>query len=106
MPMMRIIEMGGRCNWGSAHNLAEDCEKLSKFFDGIAELRNSRQELVKFNNQKEFEKNKKALLAKTDEAIKGLNMKTSNSTSIGGVCCIWGDFADRLKTILENFRRT
>ncbi|WNE40199.1 MAG: hypothetical protein GBAus27B_000266 [Mycoplasmataceae bacterium] len=95
---------GGRCNWGGAHNLKEDCEKLSKFFDGIAELRNTRQELVKFINQKEFEQNKKALLTKTDNAIKGLNMKTSNTTSIGGVCCIWSDFKSHFDTQITNFR--
>ena len=53
---------GGRCNWGAAHNLKEDCETLAEFFAGITELRNARKELIRFNNQDEFERNKQALL--------------------------------------------
>ena len=96
---------GGRCNWGGAHNLKEDCETLGKFFTGITELRNARKELINFNNQQEFEKNKQSLLTKTAEAINGLNMKTSNSTSIAGVCIIWNDFVSVWKERLDEFRK-
>ena len=96
---------GGRCNYGAAHNLQEDCQRLAKFFTNIVELRNSRKELMSFNNQEEFEKNKQNLLSKTTNAINGLNMKTSNNTSIGGVCIIWADFADNFNSIVDNFRK-
>jgi len=96
---------GGRCNWGAAHNLVEDCERLAEFFGGITELRNCRRELTTFNNQEEFEKNKQALLGKVHEAINGLQMRTSNNSSIGGVCIIWESFADSLNSEIENFRK-
>ena len=96
---------GGRCNWGAAHNLVEDCERLAEFFGGITELRDCRKELVNFSNQEEFEKNKQGLLTKTTEAINGLNVKTGNNTSIGGVCIIWSDFAKNFDSILNDFRR-
>lgn len=94
---------GGRCNWGANHNLAEDCQTLASFFTGIAELRDARKELINFNNQQEFEKNKQNLLTKTNEALNGLNMKTSSSTSIGGVCIIWADFEKHFSSILNDF---
>ena len=96
---------GGRCNWGGTHNLAEDCERLAQFFTGITELKKSRQQLIQFNNQQEFDDNKRDLLTKTTEAINGLQMKTSNSTSIAGVCCIWSDFEEQFKSILDDFRK-
>jgi len=96
---------GGRCDYGGTHNLSEDCETLANFFTNIAELRNCRKELVNFNNQEEFEKNKQELLNKTTDAISGLNMKTSNSTSIAGVCIIWSDFEKHFSSIIDNFRK-
>ncbi|CAG8528527.1 2416_t:CDS:2 [Ambispora gerdemannii] len=90
---------------GGAHNLVEDCESLAQFFTGIAELKNARQELTKFTNQQEFEKNKQVLLTKANEAISGLQMRTSNNSSIGGVCIIWADFAKNFNSILNDFRR-
>lgn len=96
---------GGRCNWGAAHNLAEDCQRLSEFFTGIVELRNSRQELIKFSNQQEFDSDKQKLLAKVDNALNGLQMRTSGNSSIAGVCIIWADFGDYFGKIIENFRK-
>jgi len=61
---------------------------LANFFANIAELRYCRKELLTFNNQEEFEKSKQSLLSKATDAINGLNMRTSDSTSIAGVCCI------------------
>jgi len=49
---------GGRCDWGGAHNLEEDCERLASFFTEIKELKNARNKLIKFDNQQEFERNK------------------------------------------------
>jgi len=95
---------GGRCNWGAAHNLVEDCEKLAEFFGGITELRNCRKELLTFNNQEEFNKSKQALLEKVNEAINNLQMRTSNNSSIGGVCIIWESFADHFNKIINDFR--
>jgi len=82
----------GRCEYGGAHNLKEDCERLANFFAKITELRNARKELLNFNNQTEFEKNKQELLNKTGHFINGLQMKTGTNTSVGGVCIIWDDF--------------
>jgi hypothetical protein len=61
---------------------------LAEFFTGITELRNCRKELINFSNQQEFDKNKQSLLTKTIEVINGLQMKTSSTTSIAGVCII------------------
>ncbi|CAI2198111.1 5015_t:CDS:2, partial [Funneliformis geosporum] len=69
---------GGRCDYGGAHNLKEDCQKLSELFANITELRNCRRELTTFNNQEEFEKNKRELLEKVNEAINNLQMRTSD----------------------------
>lgn len=96
---------GGRCNYGGAHNLREDCETLGKLFDGITELKNTRQELTKFDNQEEFEKSKQNLLNKTNQAINNLKMNTGGSTSVGGVCIIWDDFESYVNTIVDDFRR-
>jgi len=95
---------GGQCNWGANHNLQEDCQKLAQFFTGITELKNARSELLKFNNQQEFETNKQTLLTKTNNAINGLKMKTSNNSSIAGICIIWNDFAKELNEIIDIFR--
>ncbi|CAI2197840.1 9103_t:CDS:2, partial [Funneliformis geosporum] len=89
----------------AAHNLVEDCERLAEFFTGIREFRNARKELLAFNNQQEFDNNKQSLLTKITEAVNGLQMKTSNNSSIGGVCIIWNDFADSLNSEIENFRK-
>jgi len=52
---------GGRCDYGGAHNLQEDCERLATFFDKINELKNTRKGLLTFTNQQEFEKQKQDL---------------------------------------------
>ena len=96
---------GGRCNWGAAHNFQEDCEKLAEFFSSITELKNARKELLTFNNQDEFVNNKQSLLEKVNEAINGLQMKTSSNSSIAGVCIIWEDFSDKLSLIIGDFRK-
>jgi len=96
---------GGRCAYGGAHNLQEDCERLAKFFSGITELKNTRKDLLKFNNRTEFEKNQQNLLTKAKQAINGLQMKTGANTSVGGICIIWNDFSDLLGSIVEDFRR-
>jgi len=96
---------GGRCEYGAHHNLQEDCEKLASFFAEITELKNLQKELLTFNNQKEFETNKQKLLTKIDSYNNGLKMKTSNNTSIGGVCIIWNDFKEHFDTQLNNFRK-
>jgi len=96
---------GGQCNWGAFHNFKDDCQKLAQFFTGITELKNARNELLQFNNQQEFETTKQNLLTKTTEAINGLKLKTSNNTSIAGVCIIWNDFADQFKEIINDFNK-
>ncbi|CAG8575040.1 10838_t:CDS:2 [Ambispora leptoticha] len=69
---------GGRCEYGGAHNLQEDCQTLAKFFDDITELKNAKVKLTTFNNQAEFEKNKQNLLSKVNQALGGLQMKTDD----------------------------
>ena len=81
---------GGRCEWGGAHNLQEDCQTLGKLFDGITELKNTRQELTKFDNQQKFEKSKQNLFNKTSQAISNLKMNTGGSTpNIRGGVLYW-----------------
>ena len=63
---------GGRCEWGAAHNLKEDCKLLAKFFDKITELKNAKNKIIKFESQEEFEKNKQNLTRQCQEAINGL----------------------------------
>jgi hypothetical protein len=96
---------GGRCNYGAAHNLQEDCQRLASFFTEITELRNVRKELINFTNQEEFEKIKQDLIVKTERFLNGLNMKTGSSTSIGGVCIIWADFAEFFNSMINDFRK-
>jgi len=95
---------GGRCAYGGAHNLQEDCERLAKFFSGITELKNARKDLLKFDNRTEFEKNQQNLLTKAKQAINGLQMKTGANTSVGGICIIWNDFSSYLDSTIDNFR--
>ena len=96
---------GGRCEYGGAHNLQEDCQNLGKFFESITELKNARQKLTKFDNQNEFDKNKQDLLNKTNQSLSGLQMRTGANTSIGGICIIWDNFASYLNMIVDDFRR-
>jgi len=96
---------GGRCAYGGAHNLQEDCERLAKFFSEITELKNARKDLLKFDNRTEFEKNQQNLLTKAKQAINGLQLKTGANTSVGGICIIWDSFSDLLGSIVEDFRR-
>src|SRR5439155_3615972 len=92
-------------DYGGAHNLKEDCQKLSELFSGITEFRNCRKELVNFNNQEEFEKSKQKLLTKVNEAINGLQMITSNNSSVGGVCIILADFEHFVSPVVDNVRK-
>ena len=96
---------GGRCDYGMAHNLQEDCRTLAKFFGDITELKDARRRLTTFNNQEEFDKTKQNLLAKANQAVNGLQMKTGASTSVGGICIIWADFSNYLNQIIDDFRR-
>lgn len=96
---------GGRCDYGGTHNLKEDCETLAKFFTSITELRNCRKELINFSNQQEFNDNKQDLLNKVDNTLSGLQVRTSNNSSIGGVCIIWADFKKDFESILEDFHK-
>jgi hypothetical protein len=96
---------GGRCEWGGAHNLREDCQTLAKFFDDTTELKNAQKDLINFNSREEFDKNKKDLLAKTTQAINGLSVSTGSSTYVGGVCIIWKDFSEFLDSIIGDFRK-
>ena len=96
---------GGRCDYGGAHNLKEDCQLLAKFFDKITELKNAKSRIIKFDSQEEFEKNKQELTRQCQEAINGLQVRTGASTSIGGVCIIWGDYAEHLEGLISAFRR-
>ncbi|CAG8623187.1 825_t:CDS:2, partial [Diversispora eburnea] len=70
--------VGGRCEYGGAHNSREDCQTLAKFFEDISGLRNAQKDLINFNSREEFESNKQTLLNKTNQAISGLNMKTGD----------------------------
>ena len=79
---------GGRCEYGQAHNLKEDCQTLSRFFTKISELKNARRKLTSFEDKEEFEKIKQDLISQCDTAIAGLQVKTRQSASIGGICLI------------------
>ena len=85
--------------------MKEDCQLLAKFFDKITELKNSKNKIVKFESQEEFEKNKRELTRQCQEAINGLQVRTGSSTSIGGICIIWADFSDHLDGLISAFRR-
>ncbi|CAI2196592.1 13334_t:CDS:2, partial [Funneliformis geosporum] len=88
-----------------AHNLKEDCQLLAKFFDKITELKNAKSKITRFESQTEFEENKRKLTRQCQEAINGLQIRTGSSTSIGGVCLIWADYADHLDGLISAFRR-
>lgn len=96
---------GGRCQWGANHNLKEDCQLLASFFSKITDLKNTKNKITKFENQEEFEKNKQELVKQCQGAINGLQVRTGNSSSIGGVCIIWADYSEHLDNLINNFRR-
>ena len=95
---------GGRCEWGGAHNLQEDCQTLAKFFTKTSELKNTRRKLTSFENKEDFENLKRDLILQCNTSIAGLQTQTGANTSVGGVCIIWDDFVDHLKSILDDAR--
>jgi len=95
---------GGRCEWGGAHNLQEDCQTLTRFFTKTSELKNTKRKLTSFENKEDFENLKQDLISQCNTSIAGLQTQTGTNTSVGGVCIIWDDFVDHLKSILDDAR--
>ncbi|CAG8584316.1 9109_t:CDS:2 [Paraglomus brasilianum] len=87
-----------------AHNLQEDCQTLAKFFTKTSELKNTKRKLSSFENKEDFENLKQDLISQCNTSIAGLQTQTGANTSVGGVCIIWDDFVDHLKSILDDAR--
>ena len=97
---------GGMCKWGGDHYLQKDAETLAKFLNKVGELDNAKVELMDCAEHSDFDLTKQKLIAQCDEAINGLKVSTGYGTSVGGICCIWGDFLGFLENVILNkFRR-
>jgi len=96
---------GGQCQWGGGHNLSEDCKKISRNFEKIEDLKNAKKELENCTSAQEFDSTKSRLVRQAGELEKGLQSKTSNTSSIFGVCIIWHDYTNFLDSKLRPLRK-
>ena len=68
--------------------MKEDCETLAKFFTKTSELKNSKRKLTSFEDKEEFEALKQELISQCNDSIAGLQVKTRDSSSVGGICLV------------------
>ena len=95
---------GGACNWGGSHNLKDDCATIARSFSKIDELKNTEKELSGCASKQEFTATKSRLIRQAEEIIEGLQVKTGNSSSMFGICCIWADYSDFIDSKLRPLR--
>ena len=77
---------GGRCEYGGAHNLQEDCEELAKFFNSIANISEDIDKIRLSANEEVFNSNKQQLISKLQGLIG--KCQVTSATSVGGICII------------------
>jgi len=84
---------GGACNWGGTHNLKEDCQTLATSFNKMESLREIKEQLKACTSNQEYEAKKSNYIRKCEEVLQGLQVQTSSSSSMFGICIIWADQA-------------
>lgn len=84
---------GGACNWGGTHNLKEDCQTLATSFNKMESLREIKEQLKACTSNQEYEAKKANYIRKCEEVLQGLQVQTSSSSSMFGICIIWADQA-------------
>jgi len=100
---------GRKCNWGGYHSLSEDCRTLASGLNKTESLNGKAitETLTKCTNKQEFESNKSTLLRKADEVLSQLKIRTGYSSSMFGICCIWGQegMNDYVESKMQECRR-
>jgi len=101
---------GGECNWGGRHKLREDCQTIARGMADLQSLNNQTiaNEVKSCTTKQEFDFKKNDLNRRINELNSKLHVKTGYSSSMFGVCCIWGQegMSQHVESKLQECRET